>query len=157
MSIVLRVFMNTIGERLKAERTRLGFNQTEFAAVGGVQRRAQVFYEQDERRPDAGYLQAVARLGVDIQFVVTGVKSSQALTVEEEQLLAGFRNLDLMAKVRVLGVIEGAVPHEKPMSRHVVSIGGSVGHQVNGDVHGTVNNGNVTDKVKAPRVKSEKK
>ncbi|MFS2114345.1 helix-turn-helix domain-containing protein [Herbaspirillum frisingense] len=104
----LCVFMNTIGERLKAERARLGFNQTEFAGVGGVQRRAQVFYEQDERRPDAGYLLAVSRLGVDVQYVVTGTPSAQALTDDEALLLNGFRKLDLKNKARVLGVVEGA-------------------------------------------------
>ncbi|EIJ46453.1 hypothetical protein GWL_34810 [Herbaspirillum sp. GW103] len=39
----------------------------------------------------------------------------------------------------------------------MVSIGGSVGHQVNGDVYGTVNNGDIPGKVKAPRETSEKK
>ncbi|MFJ3047000.1 helix-turn-helix domain-containing protein [Herbaspirillum chlorophenolicum] len=130
--------MNTIGERLKAERTRLGFNQTEFAAIGGVQRRAQLFYEQDERRPDAGYLQAVSRLGVDVQFVVTGAPSSQALTDEEALLLDGFRKLDIKNKARVLGVVEGATPADENRKATHVTVGGSIGQQISGDVHGTV-------------------
>lgn len=140
MSIVLCVFMNTIGERLKSERTRLGFNQTEFAAIGGVQRRAQLFYEQDERRPDAGYLQAVARLGVDVQFVVTGIRSGQALSKDEEQLLARFRNLDLIGKARLLGVVEGISTSDAslPLQTHKrsvqMTIHGSVGQQITGDI-----------------------
>lgn len=145
MSNCFCVFMNTIGERLKAERTRLGFNQTEFAAVGGVQRRAQLFYEQDERRPDAGYLQAVSRLGVDVQFVVTGTPSMQALTPEETQLLDGFRKLDIKNKARVLGVIEGAAPIES--ARAIVTVGGNVGQQIHGDVHGTVQGPDMRKKV----------
>jgi len=39
----------------------------------------------------------------------------------------------------------------------MVSIAGSVGHQVNGDVYGTVTNGDIPSKVKAPRGKTEKK
>jgi transcriptional regulator with XRE-family HTH domain len=143
MSNSFCVFMNTIGERLKAERTRLGFNQTEFAAVGGVQRRAQLFYEQDERRPDAGYLHAVSRLGVDIQFVVTGISSTQALSEEEAQLLEGFRKLDIKNKARVLGVIEGASPTEEARGATHITVGGSVGQQITGDIHGDV---------KAPRM-----
>ncbi|WP_102663618.1 helix-turn-helix domain-containing protein [Herbaspirillum sp. BH-1] len=130
--------MNTIGERLKAERTRLGFNQTEFAAVGGVQRRAQVFYEQDERRPDAGYLLAVSRLGVDIQFVVTGIPSVQALTDDEALLIDGFRKLDLKNKARVLGVVEGAggADTSSPVKKTAptVTFHGSVGQQITGDI-----------------------
>jgi len=131
--------MNTIGERLKSERTRLGFNQTEFAAIGGVQRRAQLFYEQDERRPDAGYLQAVARLGVDVQFVVTGIRSGQALSMDEEQLVARFRNLDLMGKARLLGIIEGisnsdTAPPSQTHKRIQMTIHGSVGQQITGDI-----------------------
>jgi len=140
MSIVLCVFMNTIGERLKSERTRLGFNQTEFAAIGGVQRRAQLFYEQDERRPDAGYLQAVARLGVDVQFVVTGVRSGQALSMDEEQLLARFRSLDLIGKARLLGMVEGignsdtSLPSQTHKRSVQMTIHGSVGQQITGDI-----------------------
>jgi len=130
--------MNTIGERLKAERTRLGFNQTEFAAVGGVQRRAQVFYEQDERRPDAGYLEAVARLGVDVQYVITGKPAMQAVSEDEAELLEGFRRLDLKNKARILGVIEGASPLAEQVSKTSVTVSGDIGQQINGDIHGKV-------------------
>lgn len=139
MSNCFCVFMNTIGERLKAERMRLGFNQTEFAAVGGVQRRAQVFYEQDERRPDAGYLLAVSRLGVDVQFIVTGTPSVQALSEDEALLLEGFRKLDVKNKARVLGVVEGVTPTDDGRKNSArVTVGGSIGQQITGDVHGTL-------------------
>ena len=52
--------MRSIGEILKEERQRLGMNQEDFAAVGGLKRRAQTLYEQDERAPDALYLRALA-------------------------------------------------------------------------------------------------
>lgn len=67
--------MSTIGERLRKERERLGLNQTAFAEAGGVQKRAQINYEKDERFPDAGYLAAVAAVGVDVLFVLTGTQS----------------------------------------------------------------------------------
>ena len=55
-----------IGERLKEERERLGFSQTEFAAVAGASKNSQYNYEKGERCPDAAYLAAVAEKGVDI-------------------------------------------------------------------------------------------
>lgn len=64
--------MSTIGERLREERDKLKLSQTEFGKIGGVQKRAQVNYEGDERLPDAGYLSAVAKAGVDVLYVLTG-------------------------------------------------------------------------------------
>jgi len=46
--------------------------QPEFASLGGVQKRAQVSYEGDERAPDAAYLAAVGAKGVDVLYVLTG-------------------------------------------------------------------------------------
>jgi len=61
-----------IGDRLKEERERLGFNQTEFAAQAGASKNSQYNYEKGERSPDASYLAAVAERGVDVLYVVTG-------------------------------------------------------------------------------------
>lgn len=67
-----------IGERLRAERDRLGLKQEDFAqavkhqGAKGVTRQSQSLYEAGKRVPDAYYLQAVASLGVDVQYVVTG-------------------------------------------------------------------------------------
>lgn len=72
--------MPTLGERLAEERTRLGFNQPDFAALGGVKRTSQVNYEANARRPDADYLRGIAAAGADIQYVVTGVRSLNAGT-----------------------------------------------------------------------------
>ncbi|HGN3112375.1 TPA: helix-turn-helix domain-containing protein [Pseudomonas aeruginosa] len=64
--------MDVIGTRLKSERTRLGFNQTDFGAIGGVQKLAQHKYEKGERYPGADYLAAVAKAGADVQYIITG-------------------------------------------------------------------------------------
>lgn len=70
--------MLNIGERLKEERVRLGFNQAEFAALAGVAKTSQFNYEKGERSPDADYLAAVSAQGVDILYVVTGERKRQA-------------------------------------------------------------------------------
>lgn len=68
--------MCTIGARLREERERLSMNQTDFAKIGGVQKRAQVNYESGERYPDASYLAAVAEAKVDVLYVLTGKRLS---------------------------------------------------------------------------------
>lgn len=70
--------MLNIGERLREERVRLGFNQADFAAFAGVAKTSQFNYEKGDRSPDADYLAAVAERGVDILYVVTGERKRQA-------------------------------------------------------------------------------
>lgn len=60
------------GKSLKAERLRLGLNQTALAEVGGVSKATQVAYEAGSTRPDAEYLSRVADAGVDATWVLTG-------------------------------------------------------------------------------------
>lgn len=50
--------------------------QENFAIACGVRRRAQVTYESDERSPDARYLEAASKIGVDIAYVVYGAKTA---------------------------------------------------------------------------------
>jgi transcriptional regulator with XRE-family HTH domain len=71
--------MSTIGQRLAEERSRVGMNQTDFAARGGVGRASQVNYETDRRSPDADYLAAISALGVDVQYIVTGERCGLAV------------------------------------------------------------------------------
>ena len=99
--------MRSIGEILKEERLRLAMNQDDFAAVGGLKRRAQTLYEQNERSPDAVYLRALAAIGVDVQYILTGEQAASALSQFEKDLLAGYRNLDQRGKAGVLGMING--------------------------------------------------
>jgi transcriptional regulator with XRE-family HTH domain len=69
----------SIGNRLKEERNRLGISQDGFAQTAGIQRRAQVRYEQDERVPDGTYFAAIAEAGVDVQYVITGKRQGQGI------------------------------------------------------------------------------
>ncbi len=88
--------MLNIGERLKEERVRLGYNQADFAAIAGVAKTSQFNYEKGERSPDAAYLAAVAEKGVDVLYVVTGERrpsSADSISVEETNLLDRFRQL----------------------------------------------------------------
>ncbi|UVA80501.1 helix-turn-helix domain-containing protein [Pandoraea commovens] len=126
--------MDTIGSRLKAERKRLGINQTDFSAIAGVQKNAQSNYESDVRSPDAAYLAAVAKAGVDVAFVVTGVPSDSALTEDEVDLVRRYRGApDVVKAVAIAALTAGAAPSS---SKYQMNFGGAtIGNQNVGDVN----------------------
>ena len=64
-----------IGERLREERKRLGLSQTDFARLAGVHLNTQSRYEKGEREPDSSYLETLGKKGVDVGYVMAGVKS----------------------------------------------------------------------------------
>lgn len=67
--------MHSVGERLREERDRLGLSQVDFAKKAGCSRRSQSNYELNERAPDTDYLTEIGKIGVDVAYVVTGVRS----------------------------------------------------------------------------------
>ncbi|MGM9512825.1 XRE family transcriptional regulator [Roseateles sp. DB2] len=68
-----------IGERLRAERQRLGYAQADFGAAVGVSKTTQFNYEAGDRTPDARYLRKAATLGLDLLHVVTGSKEGSGI------------------------------------------------------------------------------
>lgn len=63
----------TIGKRIAEERKRLGFTQAQFAKLTGVSFSSQRRYEDGRSAPDTDYLDALARIGVDYFYVLTGL------------------------------------------------------------------------------------
>lgn len=90
--------MKTIGERLKAERARLTMSQTELAAVGSVGKTTQINYEKGLRSPDAAYLAAVAGVGVDVLYVVTGKSSTALAPVDAARMASIVERLERIAE-----------------------------------------------------------
>ncbi len=99
--------MQRIGDRLREERKRLGMTQEQFAAAAGVVGRTQGMYEREDRAPDSIYLAAVARLGVDIGYVVTGDAQGARLSADEALLVQTYRGLDQAGKTAALGAVVG--------------------------------------------------
>ena len=85
--------MNNFGARLAFERKRLGFSrQEDFAAIGGVKKRAQANYEGGSRFPDASYLQKITEAGADIQYLITGVRGAgESRKYSECDIETGFK------------------------------------------------------------------
>jgi transcriptional regulator with XRE-family HTH domain len=67
---------NTIGQRIREERKRLGFTQADFAKAVGVHCNSQSNYENGKRYPDTAYLSAIGAVGVDVGYVTTGSRGA---------------------------------------------------------------------------------
>jgi transcriptional regulator with XRE-family HTH domain len=87
----------SIGDRLRAERLRLGYTQPDFASIGGVSKNTLLGYEKGNgASPAADFLAAIHAVGADVMFIVTGQRSlaaAEGLAPEEVQLLEEFRQL----------------------------------------------------------------
>jgi transcriptional regulator with XRE-family HTH domain len=73
--------MSNIAKRLANERHRLSLTQDEFASAGGVSKRAYCNYENGSRDCGAEFLSSVAKVGVDVQFTITGINSANLSAV----------------------------------------------------------------------------
>lgn len=122
-----------IGTRLREERERLGLSQPAMGAIGGVKKLAQLKYEQSESSPSGTYFAAIARIGADVQYIITGVRSVTALSADEEELLRFFRAAPLAVKASAIaGLAAGAAPASAKFVVH-----GDVGQNVDASQGGT--------------------
>ena len=80
--------MGTIGARLREERERVETSQAVFAAKLGQSRKSQIRYEAGDRTPDGDYLAAASAIGVDILYVLTGVRADPSWRVTAPQRIA---------------------------------------------------------------------
>lgn len=64
-----------IGVRLKEERERLGMAQPAFAEVAGAAKRTLIEWEKGTTSPSAVQLSALHEIGVDLQYVLLGIRS----------------------------------------------------------------------------------
>lgn len=85
----------SLGERIRAERLRLGLSQALFANKANVHRKTQINYETGERKPDTDYLQAIAKEGVDVGYVLTGKPTHEKQQVYSNILDAIMVELEL--------------------------------------------------------------
>lgn len=99
--------MAGVGARLRDERERLGLNQGEFGALGGVTRQSQAEYEAGKRGWNLGYMLATAEAGVDPLFVLTGERAADTIDQHEGELLAGFARLASAHRDAVSTIVGG--------------------------------------------------
>lgn len=106
---------------MREERERLGLSQSGFAEMGGVRRHSQINYEGDKFSPTADYLTAIAKMGVDVTYLLTGVRSASnntEINPREAALLDNFRHAapaDQDAVLRLLNSV--AQPTEADVTK----------------------------------------
>jgi len=120
-----------IGERLKEERERLKMNQTDFAGLGGVTRKTQFNYESGERAPDAAYLAILVQHGVDVYYVITGIRqtpvveqevTAESLSAQEKALLDNYRNSPEAGKRAIRATLEAVAEQPAPKTKRKMSM-----------------------------------
>lgn len=110
----------SIGERLREERERLGYNQTDFAGLGGASLRSQIEWEKGKAFPNAKVLSAIAAAGADVQYILTGIRSGNApdavvLDREEKILVDHYRHIaDKEDKTAVMKMAMRSAEAAKP-------------------------------------------
>jgi len=94
-------FINSIGERLREERERLGLSQSEMALLAkdlgakGATRQSQALYEKGEQSPSAAYIAAISTSGADVLYILTGSRgapAAPAISREEAAFLDNYRH-----------------------------------------------------------------
>lgn len=73
----------SLGKRLKGERERLGLDQTDVAERAGISVVALSNYENDKRSPSASFLMALANVGYDSAYLITGNKSGVVVSADD--------------------------------------------------------------------------
>ena len=87
---------------------RIGLSQAEIAALGGLSNKTQLGYESDVRSPDANYLAALAKVGVDVLYVITGERSVQsALPQDVADIVDSVLQLNDIGRTAIQGAING--------------------------------------------------
>lgn len=69
-----------IAARLRIERARLRLSARAIAESCGVSRSTHCLYEAGDRVPDARYLAAAHRIGVDVGYLLTGERAEELAT-----------------------------------------------------------------------------
>ena len=89
----------TIGNRIREERNRLGLSQEAMAELAGASKRSQIDWEKGVSTPNAAYLEAVAKAGADVLYIVTGISQRQ----RQAQVLAASPAAAARAALTLLG------------------------------------------------------
>jgi len=88
-----------IGARLLEERTRLGLTQQGLAEAIGGARLSVIQYESGRSSPAAETLAAMENVGVDVRFVLTGMRDTPS-GVDRERFKVAYEEVQRQAKVK---------------------------------------------------------
>lgn len=135
-----------IGLRLKEERERMGLSQVAMGEIANVKKLTQLNYEKGERFPDALYLSTLATFGLDVQYVVTGIRTTSNLSVDEQDLIDKFRTAPLAIKAAALGALTAGTAQQSNSTNQII----------NGKVVGQVSSQNIYNDIDNIKVKRKR-
>lgn len=95
-----------IGGRLLEERKRLGLTQSEVSKICEVAFSTYHTYEKGTRTPDAECLAKLYLAGVDVLYMVTGVRNNTELDNAEIAMLGLFRKAEPKMKKALLTMLQ---------------------------------------------------
>lgn len=100
--------MSAIGDRIKGERARLKLSQPAFGELAGATKWTVINWEKGESSPDAGQLARLGEAGMDVLYVVTGVRGGVAggapafvVSDQEQEIVKSWRLLDKVGRAAV--------------------------------------------------------
>lgn len=128
----------TIGQRLRAERERMGFTQEAFAGMAGVTRKTLGSYEGDVRAPDAEALAIWAKAKLDVLFVVTGERDytpPPPLSPDEQELVALYRAAPLAVRSAAVAALASGQPAKRGTSVEFLGTVGQIIKTEGGSFH----------------------
>lgn len=98
-----------IGERLRLERSRVGLTQPGLAESVSVSKNTVLAWEKGSTAPNGFQLAELARLGFDVNFVITGERSAslvEELPADEQQIMTIFQGLTAQQRQALLSLLE---------------------------------------------------
>jgi transcriptional regulator with XRE-family HTH domain len=113
----------TFESLLKQERKRLKLTQASVANIANIERETWARYESGKLKPGTDVLLAFANAGADVQYILTGVRSSTVLAPDEQLLLERYRTASQSGKDAILGAALGQ------------GSGSGIGQQFNAPIH----------------------
>lgn len=107
------------GLRLKEERKRLKLSQTKLAEIAGIGRLTQGNYESEISAPKIDYLSAIEGVGVDLRYLVFGIRND---TIDIDSVKQGLIELRAFELIEVIADKHFDVRISSETRRHLFNL-----------------------------------
>lgn len=108
-----------IAIRLAEERGRIGFSHRDFASKTGISAEGLRLYELGQRGISAEFLAKAAFWGVDVQYVLTGIRSQNQSDIDK----SAHPSITVNDSTNVIGVVQnGATVNQIKTERHITTV-----------------------------------
>ena len=87
----------TVGDRLRAERERIGLSQVALGTACGVKKNTQLNYEKNITSPSVSYLLEAQKKGIDVWYVIEGYKQGVQKNEHQYQFKVPLYDLEAAA------------------------------------------------------------